>query len=214
MADFFITQQPTAVWEANNPTLQANELGVCSDLRNGVETDTGIARLGNGVDAWNDLPNFNPTASSQVLFSYLGSTVTYNNTAALADTALSVTVAAGGIYDIEVLLHSTSVVSALVVNFGGTATFTNFIGQWQSGLSNAEGSPIVPTGMKFVRVTSAATDFNNDAVGGAPDGYYLFQGTAEINAAGTLLIRGAQSGADASNTTILRGSCLILTRMN
>jgi len=52
MADFFITQQPTAVWEANNPTLQANELGVCSDLRNNVETDTGIARLGNGVDAY------------------------------------------------------------------------------------------------------------------------------------------------------------------
>jgi len=60
MADFFITQQPTAVWEANNPTLQANELGVCSDIRNGVETDSLLSKLGNGVDNWNALPAYNP----------------------------------------------------------------------------------------------------------------------------------------------------------
>lgn len=67
MADFFITQQPTAVWEANNPTLQANELGVCSDLRDGVETDSLLSKLGNGVDSWNTLPNFNPSGSTRIV---------------------------------------------------------------------------------------------------------------------------------------------------
>lgn len=60
MADFFIISQPTSVWEAQNPTLEANCLGVCSDLRNNVETDSLLSKLGNGVDNWNTLPAYNP----------------------------------------------------------------------------------------------------------------------------------------------------------
>lgn len=210
MADFFITQQPTAVWEANNPTLQANELGVCSDLRNNIETDTGIARLGNGVDAWDDLPNFNPTASSQVLFSYLDTTVTYNNTAALADTPLSVTVAAGGIYAIELVVNSTNTAKGLNLDFAGTATITNFLGQWTASPTDYSATPLFG-----LRSTAAGTDFNTNATDlDLVNGFYTFRGSVEINAAGTFLLRGAQSSADASDTTILRGSTLTLTKRN
>jgi len=210
MADFFITQQPTAVWEANNPTLQANELGVCSDLRNGIETDTGIARLGNGVDAWDDLPNFNPTASSQALFSYLDTTVTYNNVDVLADTSLSVTVAAGGIYDIDLVIHSTNSLSAGVnFDFAGTSTQTNFIGQWRSGVA-------VPNDFDHgARITAAGTDYTDVSLnGGTVSGYYTFRGTVEVNVGGTFLLRSAQSSAVAENVSILRGSSLTLTKRN
>ncbi|WP_212636677.1 hypothetical protein, partial [Salmonella enterica] len=57
--------------------------------------------------------------SASILRSYLASTITYNNNAGLANTALSVTVAAGGIYDIELVVHSTSVVKALNMDFTG-----------------------------------------------------------------------------------------------
>ncbi len=59
MADFEIIRMTTAEWEFQNPTLLANQLGVCTDLRDNVETDTGYQKLGNGVDAWNDLPYVN-----------------------------------------------------------------------------------------------------------------------------------------------------------
>ena len=208
MADFFITQQPTAVWEANNPTLEANQLGVCSDLRDNIETDTGIARLGNGVDRWNDLPNFNPTNSSQVLFSYLEDTITYNDTAALADTALSVTVAAAGIYEIELVVNSTSAVRQLNMDFAGTATIANFVGE---ALVFVDGS-MFSTG----QLTSAGTDWASTmgAVAGGFNVQYRFSGSVEITDAGTFLLRGAQDLANASNTTILRGSTLTLTKRN
>ena len=62
--DFEIIRQPTAVWEFDNPTLLANQIGVCSDIRNGVETDTGLAKLGNSVDDWDTLGYFSPSDSA------------------------------------------------------------------------------------------------------------------------------------------------------
>ncbi len=203
MADFLIISQPTAVWDANNPTLQANELGVCSDLRDGVETDTGIARLGNGVDSWNDLPNFNPTNSSQVLFSYLAETVTYNDTAALADTPLSVTVAAGGIYAIEAYVYTANVANPLTVDFGGTSTQTNFNGEWAAMIDGL---------LEVIIVTTTGLDVS--FAGAAFTYVQHFTGSVEVNAGGTFLLRGAQSSAVASDTTILRGSTLTLTKRN
>lgn len=147
--------------------------------------------------------------TDEVLRSYLASTVTYNNTAALADTALSVNVAASGNYDIDVRIHTTAAGAAsLNVDFGGTATVTNFIGQWTGEMS------IDPQAAYGARVTSAGTDFTLGAACDSTDCYYYFRGTIEVNAAGTFLLRGAQRVADASNTTILRGSTLKLTKLN
>lgn len=144
--------------------------------------------------------------TDEVLRSYLASTVTYNNTAALADTALSVTVAAGGIYDIELVVHSTSVANALLVDFAGTATIANFIGSWSAFQEDT-------LSVYGVQRTSAGDDFGAVAGGGSPIDY-IFKGSVEITNAGTFLVRGAQISAAASNTTILRGSTLKLTKLN
>lgn len=134
------------------------------------------------------------------LVSYLASTVTYNNTVTLANTPLSVTVAAGGIYAIELVVHSTSAVKALAMDFGGTATIANFVGNWSYNYASS------------LAVTSAGTDYGTADADGA-GGLYVFVGSVEITDAGTFLLRGAQNVSDASDTTILRGSTLTLTRM-
>jgi hypothetical protein len=145
--------------------------------------------------------------SASVLRSYLAADVTYNNVDTLAATDLSVSVAASGIYAIELVVHSASGVgTTLKMDFGGTATVTNFIGNWRP--YNADG-----TGFDGLRVTSTGTDFANGDLDGA-NAFYTFQGTIEVNGAGTFLLRGAQNVADASNTTLLRGSTLTLTKLN
>lgn len=148
-----------------------------------------------------------PTAD--LLRSYLAATVTYNNDDTLGDTALSVTVAAGGIYAIEMVVQSDNAVKSIKMDFGGTATITNFIGAW----STASAADMSASGLMGNRVTSAGTDYTQVAFDGT-NGVYWFTGTIEVNAAGTFLLRGAQNAADASDTTILRGSSLILTKLN
>lgn len=139
------------------------------------------------------------------LVSYLATTVTYNANAVLANTALSVTVAAGGIYAIELVIQNTSAVSGLNLDFSGTATIANFVGQWTS--RDTDGNLLAGS-----RVTAAGTDF--DTAGNGDNLIVAFTGSVEITDAGTFLLRGAQNVSDASNTTILRGSTLVLTKMN
>ena len=145
--------------------------------------------------------------TSDVLRSYLASTVTYNNNATLADTALSVPVEAGAKYAIEAFLPNASVAKGVKFDFGGTATITNFIGNWQS-----IGGDDPLAFYTSLYVTSAGADF--------PAGFdtftthTVFTGSVEINAAGTFLVRGAQQSANLSDTTLLRGSTLILTKMS
>lgn len=147
-------------------------------------------------------------ASTSLLRSYLASTVTYNNVDTLADTPLSVTVEAGGIYDIELTVHSDSAVEALLLDFGGTSTATNFIGQWM-GVTFDD----LAAASKAQRATTPGDDITFSVLNGASS-YITFNGSIEVNAGGTFLLRGAQNGPDASETTILRGSTLILTKTN
>lgn len=149
--------------------------------------------------------------ANQLLRSYLASTVTYNNNDTLADTALSVTVAASGIYEIELNVFSTAAnvgSNGLNMDFAGTATIANFIGDWHAvdpgDLADQAG----------LRVTAAGTDTETGATKNSANASWTFRGSAEITDAGTFLLRGAQSTSHASNTTILRGSTLTLTRMS
>lgn len=233
MADAFIVRKTTAQFTAENEIFLDNVTTVCTNIVNGVETDTGYQKLGNGITPWNALSYVNTGGGASVpvsianggtgaitadaaltnlgiLRSYLATTVTYNNDDTLADTALSVTVAAGGTYDVELVVQSTSAVKGLALDFAGTATFTNFIGTWQAAAAN--GSASTPA---LQQVTSSGTDFiDNTSATDAVNGLFTFKGTAEFAAAGTFLLRGAQNAADVSNTTILRGSVLTLTKMN
>lgn len=149
--------------------------------------------------------------AASVLRSYLASTVTYNNTASLADTALSVTVAASGLYAINLVLHTTSFAQQLKLDFAGTATITNFIGMWTS-FNGDEDTP--QASYWSMRTASAGNQYEPATGAGSLLGYVQFNGSIEVNGGGTFLLRGAQFAANASDTTILRGSTLVLTKMN
>jgi hypothetical protein len=140
------------------------------------------------------------------LVSYLATTVTYNNVDVLANTALSVTVVASGIYKISLEIQSTAVARPLKLDFAGSATIANFIGQWTSmgATDPVNAGAAAPS-------AAAGTDFvGSDAA----ESFTTFNGSVEITNAGTFLLRGSQDTANASNTTILRGSTLTLTKMN
>lgn len=133
--------------------------------------------------------------------SYLASTVTYNNTAAMADTALSVDVTTGTKYAIDLNLWSNSAVRALTLDFAGTSTQSAFKGQWMAFTRTT------PSTLYSAQVVAAGTNFTNAGLDGDVS-YWRFRGTMDVNGTGTFLLRGAQRTADASNTDIDAGSSL------
>lgn len=148
-----------------------------------------------------------PLYSTNLLTKYLATTVTYNNTTTLANTALSVSVTATTKYQIELTVFSTSAVKALNMDFGGTSTQTSFIGQWYAHRDTVAGTN------GTAQVTAAGTDFTVAGLDGFSS-IWTFKGTMLTNGAGTFLLRGAQNVADISNSTILAGSSLILTKLS
>lgn len=140
-----------------------------------------------------------------VLRDRLDADATYNNTAALADTALGGPVEAGEEYIIRAVLHGTNPTRSLNFDFGGTATISEFKGVWKS----FEPGSVT---LAATKVSSAATDYNNSALDGGEE-YYEFDGSMKVNAAGTFLLRAAQHTAHASNTVLQDGSSLILFKI-
>ena len=63
MADFFIIRDTAANFAFNNPTLLLNQIAVETDVRNGVEYDTGKAKLGDDVHTYAQLPYWNPSGA-------------------------------------------------------------------------------------------------------------------------------------------------------
>lgn len=141
------------------------------------------------------------------LKSYLATTITYNDVAVLADTALSVTVEAATKYDIEVKVYTVAAVYRLNLDFGGTATISSFIGYW-----DAVGPFDRDTLTEPSKVTAAGTDFSATNADSS-HAIYTFRGSMTTNAAGTFLVRGAQAEAIAFDTTILAGSTLVLSKI-
>ena len=171
----------------------------------GNASDTTLARSAAGTVT---IEGNTVITSADLLRTYLASDVTYNNTAAMANTAMSVTVASSGVYAVDVIIYTTNVATALAVDFGGTATMTNAIGEWHSRKENGTSDDVRST------ISTLGTDFTNSAFDAAPLSVYQFTGTIEVNAGGTFLIRGAQRTATANNTVISRGSRMILHKLN
>ncbi len=144
------------------------------------------------------------TAAPPQVSSYLLADVTYQNTATLANTTLSVTVDAGGIYEVDVRLSAANASGAggFKADFnGGTATATSFTGNVQYGNG--------PSLMNVTALTTApASDFFNTS------GPFWFRGTLIVNAGGTFVIRAAQSTSNASITTLRAGSRIVLSKLN
>jgi len=145
--------------------------------------------------------------AANFLSGYVTANVVYNNTAALTNVAgMSVSVVASGIYDIEAYIQTTNVVKAIQVAFGGTATYTNVKGNWEAhwGVNN----------FTALNITAINTAFSSATLNALADAWIWFRGTIEVNAAGTLLLQSAQLTADASNSTLLRGSMMKLIKLN
>lgn len=170
----------------------------------GAATDTTLARSAAGTVT---IEGNTVQTSADFLKSYLAANVVYNNTATLADTNLSITVASAGIYEISAVLHSSNIARSPNVDFAGTATATNFIGGWTAH------DAAQPTTTEGLRATSLGTDFSCSTCDSL-DAVYQFTGTLEVSGGGTVLIRGAQHTASATNTTILRGSVLTARKLN
>ncbi len=64
MAFFEVLKQTAAQWTAANPTLTANQIGVESSIVNGVQVDTGKAKLGDGITPWASLSYWSPDGAS------------------------------------------------------------------------------------------------------------------------------------------------------
>lgn len=143
--------------------------------------------------------------TSDVLRSYLASTVTYTSDDTLGDTALSVTVASSGIYKVELQILADIGAGGLRCDIGGTATITNFL--VDTNVSND--STWTPAG----RYTTTS-DIGIAGSFAADTASFYVTGSVEINAGGTFLLRGSQFLTNVASTSILRGSTLILTKMN
>ncbi len=208
----FAGPQPTANWNADDPLLDQFQIGVETDGQFGI-------KVGDGVSRWKQLRYINP-----VLRSYLAADVTYNDTATLANTSLAVTVpkpsaTQNDYYRIELDVFSANATKGLKLDFlanlpngVGDALPDNWVGHWQA----------VTDGV----AANTATNTSNDTVFAPTTGFdgasnlvrYSFRGSFEVLAGqddGTVLtLRAAQNSAHASDTTILQGSTLILTRLN
>jgi len=186
-------------WEVGIGYLSASttlvrETVLASSTGSAVNFSAGTKYVRNTLPAF-DLPLKAVLASNEVR----------NNTTTMTDTALSVSVAAGKKYRVDLGFYSTGegadANSYLKVDFGGTATITTFQGLWQV----FSDSPVA------TRTTDATQDRLLTGVFDFTDGYVIFTGTLVVNAAGTFLLRAAQQTAEAADSIIHAGGFLILT---
>ncbi len=149
-------------------------------------------------------------AAVVILRSYLAADKVYNNVDVLANTLLSVTVEAGAKYDVELTVNSTNVARSLNLDFGGTATFNNCIGNWASWTTGASLTLVAANTLQITSPATDYTDINLDGLG--QPSVYTFKGSIDVNVGGTFLLRGAQNVANPSDTIILKGATLMLTK--
>lgn len=204
-------QNTAAGWAADDPILPEGWTG--------FESDTNKFKRGTGVK-WS-MTAYTPSANS--MKACLAADKTFNNTAALADTLLAVSLpkpqaTQNDRYRIELDIFSTNATKGLKLDFlalqpnGGDAMPDNWVGQWEATAAN--GTTSLYSGSSVDDMFAPTTGFD------AAAGYirYSFRGSFEVFAGqdnGTVLtLRGAQNSAHASDTVILRGSTLVVTQMN
>lgn len=141
---------------------------------------------------------------TDILRSRLEANVDYSANIAPADTALSVTVEAAGKYDFKAVLHVTASGSGgFRARIGGTSTDTAFIAQY---LATSTTGTLIGGGRAVLRSTAIAIAGTTMVV--------TIWGSVEINAGGTFLVMAAQNTSDAINSSLLKGSTLVLIKTN
>lgn len=132
MADFFIIRQTAAQWTASNATLLANQIGIESNIVNGVETDTLKAKLGNGLDGWNTLGYWSPSGGGAGTVTSVSVTTAngVSGSVATATTTPAITLTLGAIVPTtvnKVTITAPATSATLTVADGKTLTASNSI---------------------------------------------------------------------------------------
>lgn len=203
MANPTILTDTAANWTASNPVLDLGQLGVESDVRNGTQTGTVRAKMGNGVSRWADLDYWTPNGASTPAFGKTAANVSITSGSATAITGLSVEVETG-FYQCEVwLLCDGASASVGNISTSGTAVFTaNLLAELYegSGALNAADRP-----------TSFETSGVLDGVFAAAF-LLAFTGTIKVTTAGTIILNGLS--VNAPDTFIISaGSTINLTKI-
>lgn len=120
-----------------------------------------------------------------------------------ADNHLIVTLDAAGIYAFRFVLFTAVGAGGLKVALNGTATAT-----WLTAMFDFfDGGPTHLAHTPLTSLGGTASD------GGAGD-EAIIEGTIEVNAGGTFGLQFAQQTSDAANTTVLRGSLLLVHKLS
>lgn len=126
-----------------------------------------------------------------------------NNDASPNATDLQVTVATTGTYDVKVSVHSTSEVRALRMLFSGTATIDAFFVQYSC-------TDAYDPAVMFVARRTSATGMVVPSVLDGRDAFCSINGSVEFSSTGTFILYGAQTSPHASDTTMYKGSTMVL----
>lgn len=123
------------------------------------------------------------------------------------ETDLQVNVVTPGTYDLKVSIHSKSDARALKMMLTGSAVMEAFIAQWTC--SDAYDSTVLFTTRRSL---PAGIGMISPSVLDGRNAFCSINGSVEFSTAGTFILRGAQTIPDPSNTTMLKGSTMVLTQ--
>jgi len=140
-----------------------------------------------------------------ILAKTLAADYVVNNDASLNQTDLQVTVATAGTYDVKISVHTASDVKALrMMLTQGSATIDSFILQYTC--SDAWDSSINFAARRYVAPGPVSLPT-------AMDGREVFcqiSGSVEFSSTGTFILSACQNWPDMSDTTMYKGSSMVL----
>jgi len=155
MADNTILRYTTAEWEANNYILEPNAIGIASDIRNGVEVDTGLFKIGNGINGWLTLP---VATGSMPINAQTGTTYTLT----ALDNGGTVTCDNGSAVTVTVPAGLAEGFNCIVVQLGaGTVSFA------ASGTTLNSAGALVDISAQYASATVLSTSSNVFVLGGS-----------------------------------------------
>ncbi len=106
MADFFVVRKSTAEFTSENITYAENQRLICTDIRNGVETDTGYEKMGNGVTPWVSLPYVTTGGNGSAVYATLEADFPKTDDTATVIPDLTFTVETGHLYRVTFMFRA------------------------------------------------------------------------------------------------------------
>ncbi len=203
-----IIYDTAANWSFNNPILEAGQIGVESDVRNGVQTGTAQAKMGDGVTRWDALDYWEPRIGQVVAYKPASTDRTTDNPTADPDLVVSVV---AGAYKVSAdLFWIFGADNAVITWDGGSATIeanATSLQQWAVASTDDTTPALLFTYLSNGGSGETDFDFSN-----AGDVYWQSRGTVVFTTSGTFALKWGGLNGDQVHTLRV-GSNLILTRL-